>query len=114
MTKKTKGGIVPFEKGSGLDADSDWDIAPDEEGELPDDAFAWIDPDYPDLSDDKNLRRLPHHDKNMKVFLQGLNLAAEELQRKHGDPDIRMADIEFVKRHLEKHYEQFHVRPPWK
>jgi len=95
--------------------DTSWDLTAAETNDLPDAAFAWIDPDYPDKSSDKNLRKLPHHKMiggTLKVVWRGVAAAMAVLLGARGGIDLPRDDKRKVYEHLAAHYRQFDKEAP--
>ena len=79
---------------------------------LPDSAFAWIDPAYGKTSDNKNLRKLPHHDRDGKVDRTHLIAAMQALLGARGGVDIPATARREVYNHLARHYRELDMEPP--
>ena len=90
--------------------EAQWDSA--YQNSLPDSAFAWIDPAYGKTSDNKNLRKLPHHDKQGNLDRTHLTAAMAALLGAHGGTDIPASDRRAVYNHLVNHYKDLQLTPP--
>ena len=94
--------------------DQAWNLTAAEINDLPDSAFAWIDPEYTSgESDDKSKRKLPHHNKAGQVVWRGVAAAGAVLQGGRGGVDIPSGDVAGVRGHLAGHYKEFDKEPPW-
>jgi len=95
--------------------DTPWRLTTKEQNELPNEAFSWIDKDYlSGKSEDKSLRKLPHHTKDMKCVWRAVAAAMAVLRGARGGANIPDKDRAAVYRHLAGHYKQFdkEVPPP--
>jgi len=111
---KAKGGAVPPHTTVKAPEGEAWNPSAAEQNELPDSAFAWIDPEYASgESDDKSKRKLPHHNKAGQVVWRAVAAAGAVLQGGRGGVDIPESDVAGVRRHLAGHYAQFEKEPPW-
>lgn len=72
---------------------------------------AWVDPDGD--PDSKTSYKLPHHLANGQVVWRGVAASGAAIMGSRGGVSIPEADVTGVKRHLERHYEQFDKMPPW-
>jgi len=79
---------------------------------LPDSAFAWIDPSYGKASDNKNLRKLPHHNSQGNVDRRHLAAAMAALLGARGGVDIPTSAQREVYNHLARHYHEGDMEPP--
>jgi len=112
--RKVKGGAVPPHRTPKAPKDTKWNPTRKEINSFPDSYFAYIDPKYASgESEDKRLRKLPHH-KNGKVVWRGVAAAAAVLRGARGGVDIPRKYLSGVKKHIEVHYKQFGETPPWK
>jgi len=88
----------------------DWDT--EYINSLKDSAFAWIDPAYGKTSDNKNLRKLPHHDREGNVDRKHLIAAMQALLGARGGVDIPASARREVYNHLAAHYRGLDMEPP--
>jgi len=75
--------------------------------------FAWYDAENREVL---GAYKLPHHDirdGELVTIKRGVTAAAAAIQGAHGGVDIPESDVDAVKRHLARHYEQFDATPPW-
>lgn len=123
MSEQTPSSTTPMETPTGLEQiptpdllkmkealEQQWDTA--YQNSLPDSAFAWIDPAYGKTSDDKSLRKLPHHDKQGNVDRRHLAAAMADLLGAQGGTDIPATDRRAVYNHLANHYKDLQMTPP--
>jgi len=75
--------------------------------------FSWYDTED---SENFGAYKLPHHDivdDRLSVIWRGVAAAAAVVQGGRGGADIPDADMDAVKTHLARHYEEFDRTPPW-
>jgi cation transport regulator ChaB len=101
-----------YEKLETAPIDMPWNLTTAEINDLPDEAFAWIHPDYPEVSKNKALRKLPHHLKDGRVVWRGVVAAMAALLGARGGVDIPNEDKKKVYNHLVGHYKEFDKEPP--
>ena len=123
MSEQTPTSTTPNETPTGLEQiptpdllklkeelEREWDTA--YVNSLPDSAFAWIDPAYGKTSDNKNLRKLEHHDREGNLDRRHLTAAMAALLGARGGVDIPSSDRREAYNHLARHYRELQMEPP--
>ncbi|TDC50395.1 hypothetical protein E1212_15295 [Jiangella ureilytica] len=90
-----------------------WADAEDEPNEKYRDAHVWYDADKKDNFTSYKLRIADVIDGRVRAVPRGVMAAGNVMQGARGGVDLPSADIDRVKRHLEKYYEKMDDVAPW-
>jgi len=108
-------GAIPYKETPKADEGEAWDagkeVAAADAADLKI-MCAWYDAEYPNI---KASYKLPHHKASGEhaVVWRAVSAAGAALMGARGGVDIPSGDVDGVKSHLGRHYEEFDKEPPW-
>lgn len=106
---------VPVHNPSRADVNRPWNPTTAEINKLPNNAFAWIDPQFGKEgghNDRRKGRKLPHHLPDGRTVFRGVRAAIAILNGARGGAAIKRSDRRGVYNHLAAHYRQFGLEVP--